>query len=52
MFPQDIHGSAWFDDLTVSQVPAVTLFTDSARERFCAGGEGLFERAGERPVYG
>jgi hypothetical protein len=25
LFDQDIYGSAWFDDLTISQVPAVTL---------------------------
>lgn len=27
LFEQDIHGSAWFDDVTVSQVPQVALFT-------------------------
>jgi hypothetical protein len=27
LFPQDIRGSAWFDDVTVSQVPKVTLTT-------------------------
>jgi hypothetical protein len=25
---QDIHGTAWFDDITISQVPKVTLSTD------------------------
>jgi hypothetical protein len=25
LFDQDIYGSAWFDDLTISQVPEVTL---------------------------
>ncbi len=28
LFTQDIHGSAWFDDVTVSQVPKVTMSTD------------------------
>jgi hypothetical protein len=28
LFTQDIHGSAWFDDITVSQVPKVTMSTD------------------------
>lgn len=28
LYSQDIHGSAWFDDLTISQVPQVTLSTD------------------------
>jgi hypothetical protein len=28
LFPQDIRGSAWFDDVTVSQVPEVTMSTD------------------------
>ncbi len=27
LFTQDIHGSAWFDDITVSQVPQVMLST-------------------------
>ena len=27
IFPQEIHGSAWFDDITVSQVPRVNLTT-------------------------
>jgi len=29
LYEQDIHGAAWFDDLTVSQVPRITLSTDS-----------------------
>ena len=28
LFPQDIHGIAWFDDITVSQVPQVTMGSD------------------------
>ncbi len=28
LFPQDIHGSAWFDDVLISQVPRVSLSTD------------------------
>jgi hypothetical protein len=28
LFPQDIDGTAWFDDVTVSQVPEVKLETD------------------------
>lgn len=28
LFTQDIHGSAWFDDITVSQVPQVEISTD------------------------
>jgi hypothetical protein len=27
-FDQDIHGTAWFDDLTVEQVPLLTLSSD------------------------
>jgi hypothetical protein len=27
LYPQDIHGTAWFDDITVSQVPEVFLGT-------------------------
>ncbi len=27
LYPQDIHGTAWFDDITVSQVPKVTMST-------------------------
>jgi len=29
LYNQDIHGTAWFDDLSVAQVPKVTLSTDS-----------------------
>ncbi|HEV8377272.1 MAG TPA: hypothetical protein VGP99_00360, partial [Tepidisphaeraceae bacterium] len=28
LFPQDFHGKAWFDDVTVSQVPQVRMSTD------------------------
>jgi hypothetical protein len=28
LLPQDIHGSAWFDDVSVAQIPQVTLGTD------------------------
>ena len=28
LFPEDIRGSAWFDDVTVSQVPQVFMTTD------------------------
>ncbi|MBC8108590.1 MAG: hypothetical protein H7Z14_18540, partial [Anaerolineae bacterium] len=28
LFPQDIHGIAWFDDLTVSQVPQVAMTSE------------------------
>jgi hypothetical protein len=28
IYPQDIHGSAWFDDVIISQVPRVGIFTD------------------------
>jgi hypothetical protein len=31
---QDIRGSAWFDDVTVSQVPKVTMSTDRAGNIF------------------
>ena len=27
LFAQDIHGTAWFDDITIWQVPQVTLTT-------------------------
>jgi|GEM_PF-835560 len=27
LFPQDIHGTAWFDDVTISQVPRIRLST-------------------------
>jgi hypothetical protein len=29
LFPSDIHGTAWFDDVSVSQVPKVKLSTES-----------------------
>ena len=28
LHPQDIRGSAWFDDISVSQVPRVSMVTD------------------------
>ncbi|MBV8779914.1 MAG: hypothetical protein JO353_00820, partial [Phycisphaerae bacterium] len=28
VFEQDIHGSAWFDDVSISQVPVVAMTTD------------------------
>jgi hypothetical protein len=34
LFGQDIHGSAWFDDVTVSQVPRVTMVTSRAGNIF------------------
>lgn len=34
---EDIHGSAWFDELRVAQVPAVTLTTDHPTNVFAAG---------------
>jgi len=37
LFVQDIRGSAWFDDVTVSQVPMVTLSTDRPGNIFRAG---------------
>jgi hypothetical protein len=37
LFAQDIHGSAWFDDVTVSQVPKVTLSTDRPGNIFPMG---------------
>jgi len=37
LFVQDIRGSAWFDDVTISQVPVVTLSTDHAGNIFRAG---------------
>ncbi len=38
--PQDVHGSAWFDDVVVAQVPRVTLSTDRPGNVF---------RRGDRP---
>src|SRR5208282_5062465 len=34
LFDQDIYGSAWFDDLTISQVPEVMLSTNHAGNVF------------------
>ena len=37
LFVQDIHGTAWFDDLAVSQVPEVTMSTDRPGNIFRRG---------------
>jgi hypothetical protein len=37
LFVQDIRGSAWFDDITVSQVPQVTMSTDRPGNIFRRG---------------
>jgi hypothetical protein len=37
LFLQDVHGSAWFDDMTVSQVPQVSLKTDRPGNVFRRG---------------
>src|SRR5688572_14550312 len=37
LFMQDIRGSAWFDDVTVSQVPRVTISTDRPGNVFRRG---------------
>ena len=37
LFSQDIRGSAWFDDVTVSQVPRVTMSTDRPGNLFRRG---------------
>ncbi|MGH7177876.1 MAG: hypothetical protein ACREJC_10880, partial [Tepidisphaeraceae bacterium] len=37
LYPQDIHGTAWFDDVTVSQVPQVTLSTQRPGNIFRRG---------------
>lgn len=42
LFNQDIRGSAWFDDVTVSQVPRVTLATDRP---------GNIYRRGDSPIF-
>jgi hypothetical protein len=34
LFAQDIHGSAWFDDVTISQIPEVTMSTERAGNIF------------------
>ena len=40
LYGQDIHGTAWFDDVTIAQVPHLVLQTPNAGNIF---------RAGERP---
>jgi hypothetical protein len=37
LFLQDVHGTAWFSDLTVAQVPQVVLKTDRPGNVFRAG---------------
>jgi hypothetical protein len=37
LLPQDIRGSAWFDDVSVAQVPQVTLGTDRPGNIFRLG---------------
>ena len=37
LFSQDIYGSAWWDDITVSQVPQVALRTDHPGNIFTRG---------------
>jgi hypothetical protein len=37
LLPQDIRGSAWFDDVSVAQVPLVTLGTDRPGNIFRLG---------------
>ena len=37
LHPQEIHGSAWFDDITVSQVPRVNLSTGRPGNLFRRG---------------
>lgn len=37
LFDQDIHGSAWWDDITVAQVPAVGMRTDRLANIFQTG---------------
>jgi len=37
LFPQDIQGTAWFDDLSVAQVPQVRLSTDRPGNIFRIG---------------
>ncbi len=34
LFPQDIRGTAWWDDISVSQVPKVTMTTDRPGNMF------------------
>jgi hypothetical protein len=37
LFPQDIRGAAWFDDVTVAQVPKVTMSTSRPGNIFGRG---------------
>jgi hypothetical protein len=37
LFTQDINGSAWFDDITVSQIPQVEISTDKPGNIFKRG---------------
>ncbi len=37
LFPQDFRGKAWFDDVTVSQVPQVRMSTDRPGNIFLRG---------------
>lgn len=37
LFPQDFRGTAWFDDVTISQVPKVKLSTDRPGNVFRRG---------------
>ena len=37
LFSQDIKGTAWFDDLTISQIPKVTITTDRPGNLFRKG---------------
>ncbi|HEV8608290.1 MAG TPA: hypothetical protein VGQ99_23350 [Tepidisphaeraceae bacterium] len=37
LFPQDFQGKAWFDDVTVSQVPQVRMSTDRPGNIFLRG---------------
>lgn len=41
--PQEIHGSAWFDDVTVSQVPQVRMSTDRPGNIFARGDRLCFQ---------
>ncbi|MFI5379822.1 MAG: hypothetical protein ACHRHE_11030 [Tepidisphaerales bacterium] len=37
IFPQDIRGSAWFDDVAISQVPKITVATEQPGNIFPQG---------------
>ena len=37
LWPQDIHGSAWFDDVSVAQVPDATISSDTTANIFRLG---------------